>query len=292
MLPVHLTIERRSWNPFRRRRFVLQLPETWAEVQPERRRIRWWRWTMTLPQPGAQRAMVRDLIPRRFRRLLTDMDMAALAAQLSWTHAEAQCEQVPVPRFEHNGGVYVFPSSKGANVTGVEFALCDDLYKQFADGDLDALPVLSAAIWRQEDWDGKAALRRGDARVPLVSKEEAEERARWLQKAPPEMHAQALLWFAGLKLYIHRVYGKWIFEEQEEDDEAETQQPATNNQSPNFGWWGVFLEVAEAGVFGSLDKVYQTSIHDICIYLVKKRVDAEATRSNYTAPRTTEAEED
>jgi hypothetical protein len=205
MLTANLTIQRRSWNPFRRRRFVLSLPERWDEVSPVSRRQRWARWVLVLPRPAAARAMLRDLIPRRFRKLLTPMDFAAFAQQLEWTHAEAQCEQVPMPHFSHNGRMYVFPTPKGANVTGVEFALCDDLYRQFSDGDLDALPVLSAAIWRERDHDTAAALRRGDARVPLSSKEEAELRARWLQEAPPEMQAQALLWFAGLKLYINRV---------------------------------------------------------------------------------------
>lgn len=246
---------------------------------------------MTLPRPAAQRAMLRDLVPRRWRKMLTPMDFAALSEQLGWTHAEAQCEQVAIPHFTHKGQVYVFPKPKGPNVSGVEFALCDDLYKQFSDGDTDALLTLSAAIWRERDTDAAAALRRGDERVPLVSKEEAEARAARMAKAPAEMHLQALLWFAGLKLYVHRVYGKWLFEEDEDDDDTDDQQKATNNQSPNFGWWGIFLDVAEAGVFGRVEQVYQTSIHDICIYLVKKRADANAMGAAMTPPKP-EGEED
>lgn len=248
---------------------------------------------MTLPRPAAQRAMLRDLVPRRWRKMLSPMDFAALAAQLDWTHAEAQCEQVAIPHFTHKGQVYVFPKPKGPNVSGVEFALCDDLYKQFSDGDTDALLTLSAAIWRERDTDEAAALRRGDARVPLVSKEEAEARAVRMAKAPAEMHLQALLWFAGLKLYVHRVYGKWLFEEEEEDDEEpDNEQPATNSQQPNFGWWGIFLDVAEAGVFGRLEQVYQTSIHDICIYLVKKRADAQSASPPAPLQRRGEYEEE
>lgn len=241
---------------------------------------------MTLPRPAAQRAMLRDLVPRRWRRMLTPMDFAALAAQLDWTHAEAQCEQVAIPHYTHRGQVYVFPKPKGPNVSGVEFALCDDLYKQFSDGDTDALLTLSAAIWRERDTDAAAALRRGDERVPLVSKEEAEARAVRMAKAPAEMHLQALLWFAGLKLYVHRVYGKWLFEEEEEDDESLTPDPSPQERgTPNFGWWGIFLDVAEAGVFGVEDEVRQKSIHEICIYLVKKRADANAMGAAAAPPK-------
>lgn len=281
MLTALLTIQRprRWWHLRRSRRFTLRIPDVWEEVTPMARRQRWWRWIALLPPAAAQRAMLRDLVPRRIRQFLQPIDFAALSGQLDWTQVTAQCEQVQIPQFTHKGIVYVFPRPKGPNVSGVEFALADDYYKQMLEGDTEALFLLSACLWRERDKDEAAALRRGDYRMPLVSKEEAEARAIRLRTAPAEMHLQAVQWFAGMKLYVHRVYGKWIFEQDDDEDDESTGNQSTNhqpNKSPDFGWWGVFLTVAEAGVFGPLEKVHQMSIHDICIYLVKKRVEADA----------------
>jgi len=82
-----------------------------------------------------------------------------------------------------------------------------------------------------------------------------------------------------MKMLIHKMYGAWIFDNDEEEDEQDETAYAKASagkagKGPNFGWWGIYLDVAESGVFGALEKVYQTSIHDICIFLVKKRADA------------------
>ena len=238
---------------------------------------------MSMPKPAAQAAILRDLVPRRFRSRLSDTDAAGIASLMGWMHQEAQCEQVALPHLTHRGRQYLFARERGVNVSGIEFALCDDLYNEFLGGNLEALYTLSACMWRERDPDAAAALRRGDERVPLYSKEEAEARARALRKAPPEMHMQALMWFAGLKLYVHRIYGAWLFEEQEADgDEADAPEPQSGG--PDFGWWGQFLQVAEAGVFGNLQQVYQTTIHDICIYLVKKHAEHRAAMARMPQP--------
>lgn len=288
MLTVNLTIEskKRRWlDRFRRRRFVLHLPEFWEEVQPLRRRQRWWRWVMALPRPAAQRAMVRDLLPRHFRRILSDLDMAALAMQLDWTGGDPQCDQVPIPHTTHVGRMYHFPTAKGENTTCIEYALADDYYKQFADGDAEALFRLSATLWRESDHDADAALRRGDKRVPLCDKAEVEKRAAVLREAPAEIHLQALHFFGGLKKYIHRVYGNWLFEQPEEDEEGEAASADAKAGSPDFGWWGVFQQVAEAGVFGhDVRQVYQAPLHEVCVYLVRKRVQEQQMNSQMPAP--------
>lgn len=294
MTPVTLTIEHSAprWiHRIRRGRFVLQVPANWEEVRPESRRRRWWRWNMVLPRQSAQLAMVRDLlrdVPRRARRMLHPLDEAGLTLLLDWAKAEPDCDAVPIPHITHGGTMYVFPAPKGKNVTCLEFALCDDLYKQVIDGDDSALATLSAVLWRERDKDEQAALRRSDARVLLHSSMEAESRAARLKKAPAEMQHQALLYFEGLKLYVHRMYGKWLFEQEDDDDEEEEsdttgQRAPETSSGPNFGWWGVFMQVAESGVFGDLKQVYQTSLHDICIYMVKKRAEAEQASSSMAA---------
>lgn len=270
-------MKRRSWIPFRPRRFYLKVPQSWDEVTPLARRQRWWRWLMMLPRPAATRAMVRDLLPKWVRLKISDLNFAGLTLLLDWMQAEPNCTDIPVPRFNHGGYTYFFPTAKGENVTCIEYALADDYYKEFAEGDASKLMPLVATVWHEFDTDEARAMRRADKRVPLYSKAEVEQRAHRLKSAPSEMQLQALLYFGGLKAYIHRVYGKWIFEQDEEPDEEDQEAGSPKKETssgPDFGWWGIFQQVAESGVFGNIDQVYQASIHDVCIFLVRKRVES------------------
>lgn len=285
MLKIVLTLNnaRRSWIPFRRRAFVLNLPEMWSEVQPLARRQRWWRWIISLPGPAAQRAMLRDLLPLRYRRRLRPMEFAALAHHLAWTAPDMQCEQVPIPHFTHAGRMYYFPTPKGENTTCLEYAIADDYYKEFAAGDTEALFRLSATLWRERDTDSAATLRRGDKRVLLNDKAEIEHRVRVLREAPADFHLQALYFFAGLKQYVHRIYGTWLFEPTDDDDDADDEAVRPTNNGPDFGWWGVFQQVASEGVFGhDVRLVYQAALHEVCVHLVRRRVEAQRMGSTQT----------
>ena len=216
------------------------------------------------------------MVPRRFRKDMSDLDRGALAQYLDWTEPAPDTEDAPLDRFFHRGAQYRFPSAKGANVSCIEFALCDDYYKEFTDGNADALLRVSACLWREEEEDGREALKRGDARTPLHSKDEVEARVKRLEGVAHEVHIQALMWWIGMKVLVNKMYGKWLFEEEEEEEDMDepAYAKASAGKGPNFGWWGIFFDVAESGTFGPLDKVHQASIHDICIFLVKKRADA------------------
>lgn len=295
MKAVILTDVRRRWKLFRRRRFVLQLPESWAELSITRRH-RWWRWVATLDAAEAKNRIIRDLVPARWLRKMASIEAGAISAALDWASLQQDADVVPIPDFWWGDEHYIFPQPKGPNVSGVEFALCDDYLKAFMQGDTDALLHLSACIWREEGPDHSENLIRGDARIPLHNKMEVEARAKRLQDAPAEIHVQAFTWFVGFKKLVHRVYGPWIFEEQEEEEEEETDTPAPAPKptgGPNFGWWGIFIDVAEGGAYGTKNQVYQESIHDICILLVKKRADAnQIPESKQTSPSEEEDNDD
>jgi len=287
MIPVRISYPSdtlRWWRRLRRRDFVLQVPERWDEAGSLRRRQRWWRWIIALPRPAAQRAMLRDLLrhlPRSILGQLPPLDFAALASLLDWTQAEMQCDQVPVPHCTVGGRMYHMPTAKGANVTCLEYAIADDYYSQFVQGDPTALLHLVATIWREQHADSADALRRGDKRAPLFDKAEIEARAVRLKKMPEDLQLQALMYFAGLKKYVHRVYGKWIFEQPDEGEEPDEKRQ--ESRGPDFGWWGILQQVAESGTFGIIAQVNQASIHEVCVFLVRKRIEADNFRSQAPA---------
>lgn len=290
--------KRRCWGLLRPRRFSLQMPRSWGEVTPLARRQRWWRWVITLPRPAATRAMVRDLLPKWARRQISDLDFAGLTLLLDWIQPTETTDEVPVPTFTVDGIEYHFPAPKGRNVKCLEFAIGDQYYQRFVAGEAEALMLLVATVWREQERDGAMALRRNDSRAPLYSSGEVEARAILLQHAPEEMVLQALLYFGGLKAYIHKVYGKWLFEQPDDDDDEEeddadtAKKPDQKTGSPDFGWWGVFQSVAEGGVFGNLDQVYQTSLHDVCIYLVRKRAESNNAPEPKQSPTQTDDDDD
>lgn len=288
MTLVRVTSKSRRWWQYRRRLFSLQMPDNWDMVQPARRRERWMRWLVALPIEGARRAMVRDLTPRWVRRSLSDLDMAGLTLLLGWVNDIPQCESIPVLSMTVKGGSYHFPRAKGENMRGIEYAIASDYYDEFLQGKAEALLHLAATLWREAEPNAQTALERDDLRVPLHNRTEVEQRAGRLKKMPPWAMLQALLYFGGLKEFVHRIYGTWLFEEPDDDDEDGTPaQPA----GPNFGWWGVFQDVALTGAYGSVPMVQQTMLHELCVFLVKRQADARAVSNQSSPARRTDDDE-
>lgn len=274
MREVILNDKGRRWNLFRRRPFVFRIPESWTECADKA--PLYWKYVATMDPAVAKDRIMRSIFGRKWQQF-SAANKAVLLEAITWAEVVPDCSIVPVKEFEHNGTTYVFPDPMGPNVSGVEFALADDYYKSFVAGDETALLRISACIWRKKDWNDQAALVRGDYRVLLHNKVQVEHWCEDLQTAPAEYHIQAFNWFLGLKLHVNRVYGPWIFDEpdeDQEDDNAPVQPDPKPTGGPNFGWWGIFIDIADAGAYGTKNQVYQESIHDICIYLVKKRADA------------------
>lgn len=291
-LTVAISTTRRVWWWTRRATFRRELPESWKDV-PATRRRRWLSWWLDYPA-DAQKRITRDALrlPGWAWRAMGDAERQALQDQFRWTQPTAQCTEVPIEQVRHKGRTYCFPTAKGQNMTAIEYAAAEDYYKAVDEGDERSLLLLAATLWRERDADHAAALRRGDVRVPLFDKAEAEDRAERLKDAPPEMLIQALLYFVGLKVYMHRVYRTWLFESNDDDDDEqeEDDSPATPNarppsDGPDFGLWGAFQWVAEVGVFGVVKEVYQTPIHEVFVFMVRKRIEAERMKSAYSTPQ-------
>lgn len=224
--------------------------------------------------------MVRDVLrplPRRLLSRLSPLDLGGFAQSLGWAEARPDCVQLAVAEFEHRGQRYVMPAPKGSNLWCIEFPLADEFYQQFTEGEQEgALLLLLATLAREPLADEAEALRRGDVRVPLYDRAEVQARAGRLEGVPYEVTMQALLYFAGLKTYVHEMYGAWLFDAPEGDDDEDAEPVADSSGLPDFGWWGVFQQVAEAGVFGHhVREVHQAPFHDVCVHLVRKRVEAE-----------------
>lgn len=216
---------------------------------------------------------------RRQMRGLTDEQVATLAEGLSWLRLSPVVAPLR-PGFRRLASRYELPAAKFENGTALEFALADDFFQAYQEGDEQALYHLLATL---------AAPVRNGKRQSVSDRGEALRRGRRLRSIPFEWLAAVWMYWAGVKQYVHDTYGPWLFQQDPppEDEEDDTSAgPATDTSGPNFGWWGKYLEVAEAGVFGSLPAVHQTNFHELCMYLVKKEADNRAQQRALEAVRT------
>ena len=275
MTTIEMTLNRRHWLAGLRRRFFLRVPSAWQEV-PAKRRAKWWRWQCDLPEEKALDAVLKDTLaplPACVRKRIPVDTLASIRGLLAFTKPTANCEDLPLPDSKVARKTFLLPSPKGENMATIEFALGDDLYKEYCAGKNECLHMLTWLLYRELDTDEDAATARGDARIPLRSKAEIERRLKVYGVPPVEMQVQAVLFFSGLKKFLHGTFGNWIFEPTP-DPEDEDEQPQSGDDLPNFGWWGTLQAVAETGAFGTLEQTYQASLYEVCVWLVRKRVEA------------------
>lgn len=266
----------------------LAIPESWNEV-PMASRLFCIRQLLTQPDDKRARlAIIRKLFKRQWRSIiaLSDHQVADILKLTDGIGIKADPEPV-IPSFKHKGVIYFLPKEKARNLTAFEYPVADGYYEQYViDHDESALLYLVATLAREGHGDQKLALKTGDVRTPLLSRLEIEHRANMLGGLAPDARVAVLMYFAGVKQYIHDLYGKWLFNQPIIDDEEEDSEPdAEAGGSGMFGWWGMYMTIAESGVFGNLDQVHQSNFHSICMYAVKKKEEEWEARRQMEATK-------
>lgn len=262
---IEVTAQRRSRRLLWKRRFFFSVPEAWSEL-PHKRRVQWWTWANTLTPEVARGKMALSCAPWYLRFLLPEDEVAQIATALWW--AVPDIEEMPVvfPDVRHKFRRFRCATEKGENMSCLEFAVCDDLYATYIETlDPDKAYLLAHILYRTIDRNKAAALARGDARILFRGLDEAKDRLEKFGPLPDYIVSHALIYFASVKKFVHKTYGSWIFQPEGQETES----------GPNYGWWGIFQAVAESSAFGDIEKVHQASIHEVCVFLVRKRHEAQ-----------------
>lgn len=208
---------------------------------------------------------------------MTVADVHALSKQVAWIHGPAGPQSV-IPYFRYRREKYLFPKPKAETWTALEYALAEDMFEGVFNPDhteqqqVEHMLQLTALVARERNPNRAQVLATGDERAPVRSREEVIDRTHRLVGLPPEYQHAALLYWLGVKEYIHNLYGQWLFqgEDQADTDDLDTD-PEPNPASGNlFGWWGLYMDVAEKGVFGNLEAVHHTNFHTVCMFMVKQ----------------------
>lgn len=245
------------------------LPASWKEV-PEPRRLPLWQALCSAPGDAGRVAALRYLLqlPRAVFFGLDALDAARLLDGLPWLAVRP--DPAPVfDSFRHRRVRYFLPSGHGLNLVALEYPIADDAFLDYVTtGKPEALRLLCATLCREEETDRKAAERRGDRRVPLRSRYEAEARAERLRDLPDYIQQAVLLYFAAVKEYVHGSYGKVLFEQPDQDENGN---PVVTSTTPSLGWWSLYFSTATEGPFGNdVETLYQAPFHDVCLYLVDR----------------------
>ncbi len=247
------------------------IPEVWTDLTATDR-IRYLRYLITLERPEALTRIAQEILslpPRRFRQLPPEL-FVQVVDKIAWMTAEPTTESL-FSSFEYKGVRYHLPKAKFKNGTCLEYPIADDYYTAFTNGDNDALLLLTATLCRKAKDKVNDVERTGDIRVEMLSRSEAEANAVRLAGLPIEIQIGVMLYFGGVKQYIYDTYSGWIFQKPDPDaDPAESE-----GDGVMFGWWGTYMDVAESGIFGNLQQVYQSNFHTLLMYLTKKKKEAD-----------------
>lgn len=274
-MPIEIELTAPSRRLFRST-YRRSLPTSFQEV-PDGRRLHLWKALLSAPGEAGRVKALRVLldVPKHIFRALDGDQVAALLEALPWLAAKPDPKPA-LSGFRYQGRDYFFPNEYGLNLAAIEYPLADEAFLDYmATANPGALRRLCGTLLREGESDEAAVILRGDRRVPLLSRSQAEHRAGAFKKLPDEIQAAALLYFSGVKEFVHNSYGKVLFEQPETDELGNVVQKST---TPSLGWWSLYFSVATEGPFGDLERVYQTGFHQVCLHLVdrlRQQKDAE-----------------
>lgn len=278
------------------RKLRRELPESWSELRPGDRR-KCLRAMLRADDVGQNQMLNRVLhLPFFVRAELNGENRQALLRLLDWAKLAPNCQDYPLQNFRHRRQTYLLPKPKGSDLVCIEYPLAEEFFNAYiAGGEPRHLVALAAVLCSPPDIEGQ--------RSHIRSRADVERRAEKFKNLPPEVLTATTLWFAGFKKYFIDTYGGYLFDLPDDDDENDIEEDDTQRdgsdapadaapKSPDFGWWGVFQSVAESGTFGTLREVQQTNLHEVCIYLVRKSVEAEEMKRQASRrPSTTASDE-
>ena len=91
-----------------------------------------------------------------------------------------------------------------------------------------------------------------------------------MPKIPQSVKLVTFCYFSAIKRKIYELYKPWLFD---------TDPSVVQTRTVNFGWFGTFLRVAKAGVFGNIKEVHAYNFYDVLGYLVQEKEDHEQVKA-------------
>lgn len=198
--------------------------------------------------------------------------MYDLCQSLKWMEAKSFTTTPVAPYIDIKTGplsrerLYL-PKQRFNDVDGMEYALVDDAYSEImAEMDVQAQLRMIAYILRPGE-NGK--------RKKLEGPGEINDWIHLVERLPLSIISYLTSLISLNREDIYDSYGEWLFSAppaaDDEDMRAVDPEEDDEEEDPlDYRWHTLFMEIAKDGIFGTLDQVYRTSIHTICIYQSRK----------------------
>lgn len=285
-----LNIEIKTEKKGKTQTYPAQLPQTWQEYISMGFDAHAALQTMlSFSDIAAKVRLLRTILklPKRIFNALPDDDIAALILQIESLSLDASPEPI-ITEFTYNHTLYILPLARFENGSALEFAIADDCFKKATEtADETALLELCATLCRPQNPDKAATIIASDRRIALKSRGEVQHRAETFNNLDPSVQVAVFLYFAGVKKYIFDMYGGAIFTQPEPELDLSgnpTTEPTESTPTPEelFGWWGIFMELAENPK--NLSSIHAMNFHELCLWLVRKKLQADKMKQLTTTP--------
>lgn len=280
MIEVAIYIDRNDRRKTTRR----SLPKSFQEMESGLR-LFCYESLISFARPNAMTLILRKILhlPSAQFKAIPDADIASMILAIDWMNLGPQTTPI-IPSFKHSWGKeYFFPEKEFSNGRANVYPLADEFFNKFMEGDESQADLLLATLALPKNKDGE--------RIGIKSRSEITRRAESFKDVNPAIKMMAISYWAGIKEYVFDLYKGYLWPDPDEEKPEEDSAAAISGNGDTagqeqgdgvmFGWWGVFMELAETGVFGTLNDVHQSNFHTLCMYRTKKRKeynDAEIQR--------------
>lgn len=193
---------------------------------------------------------------------LNEVQFAQVAALLNWVMDDLPVVANP-HSFQISGELFIGPQENMATSVMAEFLFADNYLMQ-AKKDPEKIYWLTAVLYRPEN----KRKRKGDRRQKLDT-DVLEEHAQAMKKLPAGVPLAAMAYMIAAKKMMAATYPK-VFQTSYSEESEEVDPTTVGN-----AWVNAMLSIAENGVFGTMEKVKYTNVHEVLLYLEKKEREAE-----------------
>lgn len=197
---------------------------------------------------------------------LSAKEIQPLLRDVNWIY-ETPVTKPHIRSFTINNIAYLLPREDFKNVRIIEYSYANQFYDELFDKkSFKALNKVIASLCRpaKKDVDTESPDYDGDPRERF-NPELIDQRAELFDNLPMEFKAYFLLLYNGCSEHIVKQF-KPLFGEGGDDGKSKT---------PNFGWLGIIMSLADAGVFGSFEQTQYTFLYTAMAYRLKKYYEAK-----------------
>jgi hypothetical protein len=234
-----------------------KLAENWDEIRPDSLLNFVVEKLVTEPDFLKARLIILQKLLKLPKSIFLNIDpehMTQLVELLSWMDIRHNSTMI-YQEYKIKNIAYRLPGHNFEVGTAFQFAAGADYYTKYIETKQDThLHHLCSTLLYDEE--------------PLHNKENIEDRSSIFWNLPAIQKMTVATYFGAVQQLVADRFGDWLFSGEEGE----------GSPGISFGWWGVYMDIAESGVFGDLRGVYQARFYDIVIFLIQKKEQFEALK--------------